>query len=55
MPGFRSLGCTNDQERRNFSKIRDYGEIFDDMERRCGNLKGRALRKWGNVVDVVKK
>jgi len=27
-PGFRSLGCTDDQERRNFSKIRFYGEIF---------------------------
>jgi len=28
MPGFRSLGCTNNEERRNFSKIRFYGEIF---------------------------
>jgi hypothetical protein len=34
------FGCTDDHERRNFSKIRFYGEIFGEMRRRCGNLKG---------------
>jgi hypothetical protein len=34
------VGCTDDHERRNFSKIRFYREIFDEMGRRCGrNLK----------------
>jgi hypothetical protein len=34
------FGCMYEHERRNCSKIRFYGEIFDEMGRRCGNLKG---------------